>query len=31
TYTYQLIRYLTFNSDVRPFPFDDDWPSSAPL
>lgn len=27
TYTYQLIRYLTYNSDSRPFPFDDDWPS----
>ncbi|HEY8521844.1 MAG TPA: DUF4389 domain-containing protein [Gammaproteobacteria bacterium] len=27
TYTYQLIRYLTFNSDERPFPFDLDWPS----
>jgi len=31
TYTYQLVRYLTFSSDVRPFPFDDDWPSSKPL
>lgn len=31
TYTYQLVRYLTFGSDVRPFPFDDDWPSSKPL
>lgn len=31
TYTYQLVRYLTFNSDVRPFPFDDDWPTSDPL
>ncbi|HEX6998867.1 MAG TPA: DUF4389 domain-containing protein [Gammaproteobacteria bacterium] len=32
TYTYQLIRYLTFVSDERPFPFDLDWPSgrSAP-
>jgi hypothetical protein len=27
TYTYQLIRYLTYNSDSRPFPFADDWPS----
>ena len=27
TYTYQLVRYLTYNSDSRPFPFDDDWPS----
>lgn len=30
TYTYQVIRYLTYNTDSRPFPFDDDWPSSAP-
>lgn len=29
TYTWQLIRYLTFNTDSRPFPFDDDWPSSG--
>lgn len=27
TYTYQLVRYLTYNSESRPFPFDDDWPS----
>lgn len=31
TYTYQLVRYLTFNTDERPFPFDDDWPSTKPL
>lgn len=31
TYTYQLVRYLTFNTDERPFPFDDDWPSTRPL
>ncbi|MEJ2140219.1 MAG: DUF4389 domain-containing protein [Gammaproteobacteria bacterium] len=24
TYTYQIIRYLTFNTDERPFPFDSD-------
>lgn len=29
TYTYQVIRYLTYNTDSRPFPFDDDWPSSV--
>lgn len=29
-YTYQVVRYLTYNTDSRPFPFDD-WPSgSAP-
>ena len=27
TYTYQVIRYLTFNSEQRPFPFDLDWPT----
>lgn len=29
-YAYQLFRYMTFNSDARPFPFDLDWPSGAP-
>lgn len=31
TYSYQIVRYLTFNSDAKPFPFDYDWPSSKPL
>jgi hypothetical protein len=26
TYTYQILLYLTYNSDERPFPFDLDWP-----
>ena len=26
---YQLVRYLTFQSDERPFPFSD-WPGAAP-
>lgn len=26
-YTSQLIRYLTYNTEMRPFPFDEDWPS----
>jgi Flp pilus assembly protein TadB len=30
TYTYQIIRYLTFNTDERPFPFDADWPTQPP-
>jgi hypothetical protein len=30
TYTYQIIRYLTFNSEERPFPFDADWPAGPP-
>jgi len=29
TYTYQIILYLTYNTDSRPFPFDDDWPSGS--
>ncbi|NNC76510.1 MAG: DUF4389 domain-containing protein [Woeseiaceae bacterium] len=27
SYVYQIIQYLTYNSDVRPFPFDADWPA----
>ena len=26
-YIYENIRYLTFNSDERPFPFGGEWPS----
>ena len=26
---YQLVRYLTFNSDEKPFPFSD-WPGAEP-
>ena len=26
TYTYQIVIYLTFNTEERPFPFDTDWP-----
>ncbi|HEX7080668.1 MAG TPA: DUF4389 domain-containing protein [Gammaproteobacteria bacterium] len=29
-YTYQIILYLTFNSDERPFPIDMDWPTDPP-
>jgi len=25
-YVYQVVEYLTFNTEVRPFPFDADWP-----
>lgn len=28
TYTYQIILYLTFNTKDRPYPFDNDWPST---
>ena len=27
TYTNQIILYLTFNTEDRPYPFDLDWPS----
>jgi len=30
TYTYQIISYLTFNTEQRPFPFDLDWPVGPP-
>ena len=30
TYTYQIVRYLTFNSEEKPFPFDQPWPAAAP-
>jgi len=29
TYIYQILNYLTFNTEERPFPFTD-WPSGAP-
>ena len=28
TYTYQVVCYLTFNTEERPFPFDIEWPKS---
>lgn len=30
TYTYQVIRFLAFNTEERPFPFDADWPTGPP-
>lgn len=30
TYTYQMLCYLTFNTEQRPFPFDMDWPTDRP-
>lgn len=30
TYTYQIMRYLCFADDDRPFPFDSDFPSGKP-
>ena len=29
TYVYQIMLFLTFNSDERPYPFGD-WPNGAP-
>lgn len=28
-YIYEILRYLTFNTDERPFPFGGEWPSAA--
>ena len=30
TYTYEVVRYLTFATEERPFPFDLDWPTGPP-
>jgi hypothetical protein len=29
TYTHEMVSYLTFNTEVRPFPFDAEWPAGA--
>lgn len=29
TYLYENIRYLTFNTDDRPFPFGNEWPGGG--
>ncbi len=29
SYIYEIIRYLTFNSDVKPFPLGGAWPSAG--
>jgi hypothetical protein len=29
TYTHEMVSYLTFNTEVRPFPFDAEWPTGA--
>lgn len=29
-YSYEVIDYLTFNTEVKPFPFEGDWPTSLP-
>ena len=30
SYMYEIIRYLTFNTEDKPFPFGGRWPSSDP-
>lgn len=30
TYTYQIMRYLSFNSEDKPFPFNAEWPTGEP-
>ena len=30
TYIYEIVRYLTFNTDERPFPLGGEWPSGNP-
>lgn len=27
SYIYQAVRYMTFNTDTKPFPFGESWPS----
>lgn len=29
-YSFEVVDFLTFNTDVRPFPFDADWPVDLP-
>lgn len=29
-YSYEIIDYLTFNTDLKPFPFEGEWPTSLP-
>ncbi len=28
SYLYQIVRFMTFNTDTRPFPIDAEWPSA---
>ena len=30
TYVYQIVLYLTYNSEQRPFPFGAEWPDGTP-
>ena len=29
SYVYEIVRYMTFNTDDKPFPFGGDWPSGV--
>ena len=29
SYIYQAVRYMTFNTDTKPFPFGESWPSGS--
>jgi len=29
-YSYEVVDFVTFNSEIRPFPFDADWPTELP-
>ena len=29
SYIYEIVRYLTYNTDDKPFPFGEDWPSGV--
>jgi len=29
SYVYEIVRYLTYNTDDKPFPFGNEWPSST--
>ena len=29
SYIYQAVRYMTFNTDTKPFPFGESWPSAT--
>lgn len=29
-YSYEVVDYLTFNTEKKPFPFEGEWPTSLP-
>jgi hypothetical protein len=30
SYLFQIVEYMTFNTETRPFPFDEEWPAPEP-